>query len=147
MKAMCSDIVRTEWLYGEGSKSVTSKRSFVDIMLDMAEKKSVINGIVDELGRPTYTGDLAQAVFTMVEQKKPFGIYHITNSGIASRYSWAKEIFKIKNTNPELVEVNSSFFKRKAKRPRYEILNNTKLIKLRSWNEAFKRISNQIRTT
>ncbi len=129
-------IVRTEWLYGEGSKSETSKKSFVDIMLEMAEKKTAINGVVDEFGKPTYVGDLAKGVYNLIESNKPFGTYHVVNSGIASRYDWAKEIFRIKNISAELKEVNSSFFPRKAKRPKYEILNNTKLAEFRPWEEA-----------
>ena len=75
----------------------------------------------------------------MLEEAKPFGIYHLTNSGMASRYDWAKEIFKIKGINAKLAEVEGSFFgNRKAKRPKYEVLNNTKFIELRPWTEALK---------
>ncbi len=128
-------LIRTCWLYG---RPAAGKKSFTDMMLEMAKKNQDINGVKDEFGNPTFVKDLAEATRALVEEKKPFGIYHLTNSGTASRYDWAKEIFMIKNIKAKLNEVNSDFFQRKAIRPKYEILNNTKFIQLRPWTEALK---------
>src|SRR3990167_6217453 len=76
-------LVRTAWLYGGKG---AGKRSFIDLMLEKAEKGESIDAIDDEFSNPTYVVDLAQAAAALVEQKKPFGIYHLTNSGQTSWY-------------------------------------------------------------
>lgn len=132
-------LVRTAWLYGgKGS----GKKSFVDLMLEKAEKNESIDAIDDEFGNPTFVVDLAQAVAALVEQKKPFGTYHLTNSGQASWFTWAQEVFAIEKTSAKLAQISSEAadtkWKRGAKRPKYGILNNIKFIELRPWTEALK---------
>ncbi len=128
-------LIRTCWLYGQPA---AGKKSFPDIMLDLVEKGGTLNAVQDEFGNPTYVIDLAQATRALIENQQPFGIYHLTNSGVASRYDWAKEIFSIKNQKVDLQPVDGNFFPRKAKRPKFEALNNTKFIELRPWTEALK---------
>jgi dTDP-4-dehydrorhamnose reductase len=129
-------LIRTTWLYGRNS--VTGKPSFVDLMLRLATEGKTISGIADEFGQPTYVLDLARAVKKLVEQKRVFGIYHFTNSGSASWYDWANEIFRIKNLNPKFSKTTREDFPRIAKRPKYGVLNNTKFELLRPWTEALK---------
>ncbi len=128
-------LIRTCWLYG---KPADGKKSFTDMMLDLALKDQAIRVVNDEFGNPTYVKDLAQATRALIEQQKPFGIYHIINSGTASRYDWAKEIFDIRKVTANLESVSGEVFERKAKRPQYEVLNNTKFIELRPWTEALR---------
>ena len=132
-------LIRTCWLYGQPA---AGKKSFTDIMLDLAAGHQPINAVTDEFGKPTFVVDLAQATRALIEERKPFGIYHLTNSGVASRYDWAKEIFAIKKMKVNLQAMDASFFERKAKRPKYEVLNNTKFIELRPWTEALKEYLN-----
>jgi dTDP-4-dehydrorhamnose reductase len=127
-------LARTTWLYGK----IGSKPSFVELILQMAKENKSIKSITDEFGQPTYVKDLAQAVRALVEQKKPFGIYHMTNVGQASWYDWAKEIFQMKNLKVDLAEAKREDFNRAARRPQYGVLNNTKFIQLRPWTEALK---------
>ena len=132
-------IIRTEWLYAKPSTSGTSKKSFIDIMLEMAAAGKAIKAVNDEFGKPTYAKDLAIMSKEIVEQNLAFGIYHGVNEGLASRYDWAKETFRIKNIEADLTPVPASTFPpRAAKRPQYEVLNNTKFPKLRSWQDALK---------
>lgn len=131
-------IVRTSWLYGPPGTGDTTKKSFVDLMLGLANQGKPLEVINDEFGKPTYTRDFGQAMRALVEQKKPFGIYHITNEGSCSRFAWTKEIFLIKGLKPKLTAVSGTKFARAAKRPKYEFLNNTKYIELRPWAEALK---------
>ncbi|HEX5430194.1 MAG TPA: dTDP-4-dehydrorhamnose reductase [Patescibacteria group bacterium] len=132
-------IIRTAWLFGNFAKnSVGNKKSFIDIMLKLADGEEPIKAIEDEFGTPTYVYDLAQASRALVEEHKAFGIYHLVNSGMASRLDWAREIFRIKNLNPDIFGVSSSQFERPAARPKYELLKNTKFIELRPWSEALK---------
>lgn len=128
-------LVRTSWLYGPPA---LGKKSFTDMMLELAGGNTIISAVKDEFGKPTYVKDLAMAVRSLVDEKKPYGIYHLTNSGTASRYDWANEIFSVKKMKTLLEAVDADFFERKAKRPKYEVLNNTKFIQLRPWTEALK---------
>lgn len=130
-------IIRTSWLFGKPGLSNKNKKNFVDLILEKSSNAS-IPVVDDEIGRPTYTLDLAQASVGLIEDGKPFGIYHLTNSGACSRYDWAQEIFKIKNTPSNIVLIKGEELKRAAKRPKYELLNNTKFVELRPWAEALK---------
>ena len=129
-------LIRTTWLYGK--ESITGKPSFVDLMLSLAKDGKEIKGIIDEFGQPTFVKDLALGSRKLVDEKKPFGIYHLTNQGMASWYDWAAEIFKIKNMDVKLGKAMSSDFTRPAKRPQYGVLINTKAQQLRPWHEALK---------
>lgn len=131
-------IIRTCWLYGALGPGPANKKSFSDIMLEKAEKGEEIKVVDDEYGNPTYTLDLAQASRALVETEKPFGIFHLVNSGIASRYDWAVEVFKNKGLDIKVEPVKGITLVRLAKRPHYEVLNNTKFIELRPWTEALK---------
>ncbi|OGE73665.1 MAG: dTDP-4-dehydrorhamnose reductase [Candidatus Doudnabacteria bacterium RIFCSPLOWO2_02_FULL_42_9] len=129
-------LIRTTWLYGRLSER--GKPSFVDTMLKLSKDQKEIKVISDEFGQPTFVQDLAEATKALVDQEKPFGIYHIVNSGMASWYDWAKEIFKIKGLDIKLETASRDAFVRLAERPKYGILNNTKFIQLRPWHEALK---------
>lgn len=65
---------------------------------------------------------------------KPFGIYHIANEGETTWYDFAKEIFRLKNIQTELIPCTTEEFPRKAKRPKYSVLQNS--IEMRPWREA-----------
>ncbi len=128
-------IIRTAWLFGKYGKN------FVDTMLALADQKKELNVVGDQLGSPTYAKDLAQFVFEHLlnAPKLPFGIYHITNSGVCSWYQLAEEIFKIAKKDIILNQVDSSAFPRPAKRPAYSILLSKKnKNSLRSWKEALE---------
>ena len=127
-------IIRTSWLFGNKK---AGKKDFNSIMLDLA-KKGKVNAVNDEFGRPTYIEDLAQTSRLIITSKKDFGIYHIVNECIASRYDWAKAIFEITGDSPILNSVKGDSFKRLAKRPKYEILNNNKFMLLRDWRDALE---------
>jgi len=129
-------LIRTSWLYGK--ESITGKSSFVEVMLGLAKAGKEIKGIKDEFASPTYVVDLAQATRALIEQNKPFGTYHLTNSGTASWYDWAKEIFAIKKLEAKVTAISRADYPRKANRPQYGTLINTKFIELRPWTEALK---------
>jgi dTDP-4-dehydrorhamnose reductase len=140
----CDDlyIIRTSWLYGPHGPGRTNKKSFVKNMLEQAAAGQPISAAEDEIGRPTYTVDLAQASRALVEDEKEFGIYHTTNSGNASRLDWAREIFKLRGKAPQLVGAKGATLPRRARRLHYEVLNNTKFLEMRPWTEALKEFLN-----
>ncbi|MBI4281799.1 dTDP-4-dehydrorhamnose reductase [Candidatus Uhrbacteria bacterium] len=132
-------LIRTSRLFGaQGS----GKQSFVDAMLERIQKKDTFEIVDEEYACPTYAEDLAQRTREIIEQKKPSGIYHVTNSAAVTWYGFAQEIFRqahelgILTRAPLVMPVPSSRFPRPAKRPAYSQLLNTKLPPLRSWQEA-----------
>jgi dTDP-4-dehydrorhamnose reductase len=126
-------IIRTAWLFGKYGKN------FVDTMLGLADQKKELSVVGDQFGSPTYAKDLASFVVSnfLENSKLPFGVYHITNSGVCSWYELAEETFKVAKKNVVLNKVDSSAFPRPAKRPHYSILLNKKLKNCpRDWKEA-----------
>jgi dTDP-4-dehydrorhamnose reductase len=131
-------IIRTSVLFGPKGRSELSKTSFVDLMLDLSLKHATIKVVDDEQSSVTFVDDLAANVKEILQNKPTFGIYHITNSGSATWYGLAKEIFTITGRLVELAAVPASEFPRPARRPAKAVLVNTKLPPLRPWEEALK---------
>jgi dTDP-4-dehydrorhamnose reductase len=117
-------IIRISWLFGIHGKN------FIETMLRLSREMDIVKVVNDQFGKPTYTLDLAKKVKEII--KLDPGIYHITNDGICSWYEFASTI--IDNTVP----CSSEEFPRKAKRPRYSVLVNTKTKQMRHWKEALK---------
>jgi dTDP-4-dehydrorhamnose reductase len=131
-------IIRTAVLFGPKGTSPASKKSFVDLMLGLAQENMNLKVITDEVNSLTYAKDLAAAVSKILEDKMPYGIYHITNSGSASWYELALEIFNIKQLPVTLIKVPASDFRRLARRPGKAVLENTKFYEMRPWQEALR---------
>lgn len=133
-------IIRVSRLFGKPGLSENAKKSFVDKMLELSATMPELKVIDQEVSSPTYVKDVSLRVKEMIETAPEYGIYHLTNSGGCTWYQWALEAFKIKGLTEKikLIPVPSSEFPRSAKRPEYSILINTKLEKLRSWQDALK---------
>jgi dTDP-4-dehydrorhamnose reductase len=129
-------VVRTAVIFGPKGASDLSKKSFVDIMLDLAAKRDTIEAVSDEVNSVTYAVDLASGTRDLLEAAPPAGIYHVTNSGGASWYDFAREIYRITGKGTTVLPVPSTRFPRKAQRPARAVLLNTKLPPLRPWQEA-----------
>jgi dTDP-4-dehydrorhamnose reductase len=129
-------VVRTAVIFGPKGASDLSKKSFVDIMLDLSAKRDTLQVVSDEINSLTYAPDLAAGTHRLLGALPPPGIYHLTNSGGASWFDFAREIFRIAGKNTAVLPVPSSHFPRKAARPPKAILLNTKLPPLRSWKAA-----------
>ncbi len=81
-------IVRTAWLY---SRTGTN---FVKKVLQLADQHDKLYFVTDEVGSPTYAPDLAAALHKLIAHPL-YGVYHLTNSGVCSRYEWAKAILEL----------------------------------------------------
>ncbi len=83
-------IIRTAWLYSEFGSN------YVKTMLRLADEREEINVVSDQIGSPTYAGDLAHAIHLIIKHEnwRP-GIYHFTDEGVASWYDFTKAIFDI----------------------------------------------------
>ncbi|MCM1567420.1 MAG: dTDP-4-dehydrorhamnose reductase [Dehalobacter sp.] len=115
-------IIRTSWLFGRHGKN------FVDTMLSLSKQMDKVKVVNNQAGKPTYTVDLAAKTGEVLGM--PPGIYHLTNEGVCTWYEFASAI--IPNTTP----CTSEEFPRKAKRPKYSVLVNTKTSPMRHWREA-----------
>jgi dTDP-4-dehydrorhamnose reductase len=123
-------IIRTAWLFGNGP-------SFVDKMIELSKIQKVIKATNDKVGSPTYIPDLADFVINNFILERPdFGIYHGVNDGKVSRYELAKKTLEIIGSKCNVLAVSSLEFPSKAILPDFAPLLNTKLKKLRSFEEA-----------
>lgn len=129
-------IVRTAVIFGPKGTSDLSKKSFVDLMRDLSATRDTIQAVADEINSVTYAPDLAAATHSLLERLPEPGIYHLTNSGGASWFDLAREIFRIAGKSINLLPVPSTHFPRKALRPAKAILHNTRLPALRPWQDA-----------
>lgn len=134
-------IIRTQWIYGKGG------RNFVDKILDLSSVNSEIKVVSDQFGSPTYAKDLGEPLRLLLEGRKT-GIYNIVNSGICSWFEFAKEIVEIKGIKVKVVPIDSSYLRRKAKRPAFSALSTNKLkdelgYVMRDWREALREFLNR----
>lgn len=131
-------VLRTAVLFGPKGESEVSKRSFVDLMLDLAASRNRISAVSDEVNSVTYAPDLAAITRGVLASRPPSGIYHAVNSGEASWYDFACEIFRQAQKTMEVVPLPASQMPRKARRPRRAVLRNTKLPPVRPWQAALE---------
>lgn len=132
-----SSIVRTAWLYSPWGKN------FAKTMTKLAIKSEVeVRVVNDQAGQPTSASDLAKQLVELGLSTSPAGIYHGTNSGQATWFEFAKEIFKLAGADVgRVTPVSSSEYPRPAKRPSYSVLShdawaNTSVKPLRDWRIA-----------
>jgi len=129
-------IIRTSWLYSEKANN------FVKTMLKLAQSRSELTVIYDQVGTPTYAMDLADVILTIIAtERKKYGLYHYSNEGVASWYDFAKAVFEFAEVDMKVLPVASSAFVTKAKRPHYSVLDKTKIkaalgIEIPYWRES-----------
>jgi len=133
-------IVRTAVLFGPKGASDLSKKSFVDLMLDLSARRDTIQAVSDEVNSVTYAPDLAAATRDLLAAAPAPGIYHVANSGGVSWFDFAREIFRIAGRQVVVLPVPSTYFPRKATRPAKAILLNTKLPPQRPWQAALAEV-------
>lgn len=132
-------VIRTSKLFGPRGDSEFSKPSFFDIMLKLAKEKDELSVVNEEASCFTYTTDLAKATKSMIDNEVSWGIYHIVNSVSCTWFKAVKDLFKMTNIeNVKVKPIQSEDLNRAAKRPKYSVLLNTKLPKLRDWRDALK---------
>ncbi len=129
-------LIRTSRLFGIPGSSPNAKKSFIEKIRSQARERGSLQSVHDEVATPTYVVDLARAVRVLIEERKPFGVYHITNAGMATWFQWASKIIEFSKMNVPVNAVSRKEIPSTAQRPRYGLLQNTKLTPLRSWEEA-----------
>ena len=97
-------------------------------MLKLSETREEINVVSDQIGSPTYAGDLAEVLIKIVLSSSiSYGIYHYSNGGIVSWYDFASEIFKQFGKKIEVKPIKTKDYPTAAKRPKYSVLDTTKI--------------------
>lgn len=112
-------IVRTAWVYGRGS-------NFVRAILKQAEKGAPLRVVNDQLGAPTWAADIATVTAGLLGQRSE-GTFHVSAAGVASWYEVALEILRLARLAAQVRPVSTAEYGAKAPRPRYSVLDNSKL--------------------
>ena len=118
-------IIRTAWLYS------IFGNNFVKTMRKLGAEREKLNVVFDQIGTPTYAGDLAKAIVTILPTMKE-GIkelYHFSNEGVCSWYDFALAIMAQSDLNCQVFPIESKEYPTPAKRPHYSVLNKAKIKK------------------
>jgi|SRR3989344_5140922 len=125
-------IARVCWMFGGGPEK---DQKFVAKIIKQFDKPE-IKAIDDQIGSPTFGKDLVKAIKKLLEDNA-IGIFNLANSGVCSRYEFAKEIINILKPDIGLTPVKTSFFKLDAPRTFNEGLVS-KIDLMRPWQEALR---------
>jgi len=133
-----SVIIRTAWLYS------TFGNNFVKTMIRLGKERPELGVIFDQIGTPTYAGDLAKAIMAVVEKGIMPGIYHFSNEGVISWYDFTKAIHRLAGiTTCHVRPLHTAEYPTPANRPHYSVLDKTKIktvygIEIPYWEESLK---------
>jgi len=120
-------IIRTSWLYSEFGNN------FVKTMGRLGLERSNLNIIYDQVSSPTYAGDLAVAIMTILESDEfecanfTSDLYHYSNEGVCSWYDFAQAIFEYSHIDCIVNPIETTEYPTPAQRPNYTVLNKTKI--------------------
>lgn len=118
-------ILRTAWLYSQFG------RNFVKTMRELTATRSEIRVVADQIGTPTYAGDLAETITYIINsgQLSKCGIYNYSNEGQCSWYDFAVEIARLSgNLGCKINPCATADYPTKARRPQYSVLDKSKII-------------------
>lgn len=132
-------ILRTAWLYSEHGKN------FLKTMLKLTSEREKLKVVFDQAGTPTYAGDLAMAIFSIIESgryRNNEGTYHFSDEGVCSWYDFACEIAREAGHDHCCIEpCHSDEFPSRVRRPAYSVLDKTKIkqtfdIEIPHWRDS-----------
>lgn len=129
-------VVRTAWLYGAGGPN------FVKTMARLEKSRETVSVVADQVGSPTWAGDLARGLLALAGSSALFGVYHGTNRGSTSWFGFAQAIFAELGADPaRVLPIGSSEFPQLAPRPSYSELSGSAwdaagLPGFQGWREA-----------
>lgn len=136
-------IIRTSWLYSSFGNN------FVKTMRRLTAEKDSLKVVFDQVGTPTYAGDLAQAILKIIDSGKyadNAGIYHFSNEGVCSWYDFAIEIRNLSGNLCDIQPCHSDEFPSKVKRPNFSVLDKTKIketfgLKIPYWKVSLREMT------
>lgn len=134
-----SIIIRTAWLYSPFGKN------FVKTMRDLTSSRESLKVVFDQVGTPTYAGDLAETICRIIEtwQMDKTGIYHFSNEGVCSWFDFAKAICEMSGNTCDIRPCHSDEFPSPVARPHFSVLDKTKIkqtfgIRIPYWTDSLK---------
>lgn len=135
-------IIRTAWLYSRHGSN------FVKTMCRLLHEKEAIKVVFDQVGTPTYAGDLADAIMSIIRsvpRADQEGIYHYSNEGVCSWYDFAVAIADAIGSNCAITPCRSSDFPSKVTRPAYSVLDKSKIrrtfgLHIPHWQQSLRRL-------
>jgi dTDP-4-dehydrorhamnose reductase len=140
-------IIRTSWVYSQFGNN------FMKTMLRLASERDSLSLVNDQIGTPTNAVDLANVILNIITaenlQSKIVNlqskIFNFSNLGQCSWYDFAKKIFEINNISIDLKPIPTTSFPTPAKRPKYSVLDKSKIIDtfqidIKSWEESLKAV-------
>ena len=134
-------IIRTSWLYSQFNAN------FMKTMLKLAQDRDTISVVNDQIGTPTHAIDLADVIIKVIlSSSTNYGIYHFSNEGKASWYDFAKKIFEVNKIKINLKPISTSEFPTPAQRPKYSVLDKSKIKKefnllIEEWQDSLKKMN------
>lgn len=138
-------IIRTAWLYSEFGKN------FVGTMLRLTAEREKVRVVSDQLGSPTYAGDLAQAIVRIITERNfREGTYHYTNLGECSWWQFAKAIARLAGHNDcKVIPCTTEEYPTKAHRPMSAVLDKSKFVRtfnieIPEWRESLKKCIDEL---
>ena len=134
-------VIRTSGLYGLAGASGKGG-NFVETMLRLGQERGSVSVVTDQVLSPTYTRDLAQMVWRLVEVEVQ-GVVHVTNSGSCSWHEFAEAIFELVKSAVQVHPITTVASGSSVARPSYSVLDNRRLrddgiAPLRPWREALQ---------
>lgn len=162
-------IIRTSWVYSEFGSN------FVKTMLRLGKERDSLNVIFDQIGSPTYAGDLAEVIISVIasKAKQSIGtptsqdchvataprndsaveIYHFSNEGVCSWYDFAKAIFELTDIGCKVNPIETKDYPTPANRPHYSVMNKTKVkhdlpgLVIPYWRDSLKTCLKELEVT
>ena len=127
-------------------------KNFVKTMRQLTSDKDTLKVVFDQVGTPTYAGDLASVIYQVIEENQLYkeGIYHFSNEGVCSWYDFAKEICDLSGNVCDIQPCHSDEFPSKVKRPHFSVLDKTKVkstfgITVPYWKDSLQKCINELK--
>lgn len=132
-------ILRTSWLYSEHGQN------FMKTMLRLAKTHDELSVVSDQMGTPTYAGDLAEVIMHIIQTRSnKYGTYHYSNEGEISWFEFAEAIFEERRIAIKVKPIMTIDYPTLAKRPKFSVLDKSKIknnidITILNWKDSLKK--------
>lgn len=132
-------IIRTSWLYSEYG------HNFLKTMLRLGNERDILNMVSDQIGTPTYAGDLAELIVKLIKHNsRAYGLYHYSNEGVASWYDFAKAIMDESKTECKVLPIKTEAYPTPARRPVFSVMDKSKIkntleMEIPHWRDSLKK--------
>ena len=134
-------IIRTSWLYSEFGAN------FMKTIVRLATERDLLNIVNDQIGTPTYAGDLARFILDFLPQiikLKGVGVFHYSNEGETSWYGFAKAIVEIKKISCDIKPIPTKDYPLPATRPAFSVMGKEKIksvfgVRIPKWEDSLQK--------